>query len=72
MSVLSNHYPEVLDQYNADPRDQSRPADDDAEYLEFMAFVGQLQDEEERIRWSDPLYLAEMEREATIVEGETL
>jgi hypothetical protein len=72
MSILSNHFPEVLDQYNTDPRDQSRPDDDDADYLEFMAFVGQLQDEEERVRWSDPLYLAEMERRASIFEGEAV
>jgi hypothetical protein len=68
MAIVSNHFPEVLDQYNADPRDQSRPADDDADYLEFMAFVGQLQDEEEKTRWNDPAYVRYMEQQAGVFD----
>ena len=71
MSILSNHFPEVLDELNdVDPRDL-RPAEDDPDYLEFVAYIGELQDKEEELRWSDPLYFAEMER-ASVLDGEAV
>jgi hypothetical protein len=75
MSMVPNHFPEVLndwrDQQDVDTRDFNQPADETQDQ-EWLAFLAELAERDYQQQLQDPAYLAWLEVQAAIFAGETV